>query len=438
MNRAMKYILILLAAVTLLCGCAMQTVDEMYALPRRSAEYQELQEAIDHAMNGLSYCAPLAGENQQTVQMADLDGDRVEEYLLFAAGSEEKPLQILVFGKTDDGFTLRETIESSGSGFELVEYANVDGRPGVELIIGRQVSDQVLRSVSVYSFAEGNAAQLMTANYSKFVSCDLDRDGLTELMVIVPGAGELDRAYAVLYRFSDGEMLRSTEVNLSETSEHIKRIMVGNLQDGIPAVYVASSVNESAIITDVFAVKDGKFSNVSLSNESGTSIQTLRNYYIYADDIDGDGVLEMPSLMSSESGSVDNSQYLIRWYSMDIGGGETNKMFTFHNLAGGWYLQLDESWARRVSVIQEGNSFAFDLWDESHSNTERIMTVYVLTGSEREAAATEEGKFLLFRGDEVIYAAFLDAAAYQYGIDQESAVSSFHLIYKDWKTGETE
>lgn len=440
MNRRMKLALILLAAAMLLGGCAMQTVDEMYCLPKRSAEYQELQNAIDQAMPGLEYCAPLSGENQQTVQMADLDGDGESEYLLFAKGSSEKPLQILVFGATEDGYALRETIESSGSAFELVEYVDIDGASGVELVVGRQVSDQVLRSVSVYSFAGGNAAQLMTANYSKFVSCDLDGNNLTELMVIAPGSTEEDRAVAVLYSFSKGQMIRSTEVNLSETNEHIKRIMVGNLQDQVPAVYVASSVNESAIITDIFAIKEGKFSNVSLSNESGTSVQTLRNYYIYADDIDNDGVLELPSLMTMETNarSMVDSQYLIRWFAMDIGGGETDKMYTFHNLAGGWYLQLEKEWAQRVFVHQDGNIYEFNLWDESYSQKEKIMTVFVLTGSERESAAVEDGRFLLFRGDEVVYAALLEANAANYGISQESLSSNFHLIYKDWKTGETE
>ena len=438
MNRRIKYVMILLAAVLLLTGCGMRTVDQMYAVPKRSAEYQDLQRAIDQAMSGLEYCAPLSGENQQTVQMADLDGDGQEEYLLFASGSSEKPLQILVFGRTEEGYTLRETIESSGSGFELVEYVDIDGQPGQELVVGRQVSDQVLRSLSVYSFAGGNAAQLMTANYSKFVTCDLDTNGLTELVVIAPGATETDHAYGALYSFREGQMARSTEVNLSETDANIKRIMVGNLQDGVPAVYVASSVNESAIITDIFALRDGKFTNVSLSNESGTSIQTLRNYYIYADDIDNDGILELPSMMADENSTDDTGRYLVRWYAMDLSGAETDKMFTFHNLEGGWYLQLDEDLARSLHVTREGHRYVFSLLDEAGAESETIMTVYVLTGSKREDAATEEGKFIIFRGDEVIYAAFLEGAALDLGMDQESVVNSFHLIYKDWKTGETE
>ena len=436
MGRKVKILFLILAAVMLLGGCAMKTVDELYSPPKRSAEYEDLQRAIDRAMPGLEYCAPLSGENQQTVQTADLDGDGAAEYLLFAKGSAEKPLQILIFSRTDDGFGLKEVLESKGSAFELVEYVNMDGKPGMELVVGRQVSDQILRSVSVYSFADGNAAQLMTANYSKFVTCDLNMDSLSELMVITPGASESDHAAAMLFSWEEDEMVRSREADLSESADHIKRIMTGNLHEGIPAVYIASSVEEKAIITDIFALRSGQFANISLSNESGTSIQTLRNYYVYADDIDSDGVLELPSLM--EMVYSNTQQYLIRWFAMDLRGREVDKMYTFHNFASGWYLQLDEAWAHRVSVVQDGNSYVFSLWDEDFEETEKIMTVYVLTGSEREKAAAEKGWFLLHRGDEVIYAAQLETAAESLGITQEIAVSRFHLIYQDWKTGETQ
>ena len=47
-----------LGIVLLLSGCAMRTVEEMYALPRRSQEYAQLQTAIDSAMYGLTFSAP--------------------------------------------------------------------------------------------------------------------------------------------------------------------------------------------------------------------------------------------------------------------------------------------------------------------------------------------------------------------------------------------
>lgn len=56
---------LLILASLLLTGCALQTVDEMYALPKRSKEYDSLQSAIDSAMYGLSYSAPVSGKTSR-------------------------------------------------------------------------------------------------------------------------------------------------------------------------------------------------------------------------------------------------------------------------------------------------------------------------------------------------------------------------------------
>ena len=297
-KRILLFPLLILASL-LLTGCALQTVDEMYALPKRSKEYDSLQSAIDSAMYGLSYSAPVSGENQQTVQMADLDGDGVEEYIVFAQGNSANPLQVLIFRQEEDGTCrLMEVIQSNGSAFEQVEYVQMDNAPGYELVVGRQLSDQVLRSVSVYSFSSGSAEQLMMVGYSKFITCDLNDDGCSELMVILPGESETGTGSAVLYRMQDGNIERSVEVNVSEDATHIRRITVGRLLGGTPAVFVASAVNNSAIVTDVFAWRNDRFSNISYSRDLDTSVQTLRNYYVYAEDIDGDGASDLFETLS--------------------------------------------------------------------------------------------------------------------------------------------
>ena len=134
MNRRITLMALLLTAVLLFGGCALQTVDKMYSLPKRSEEYNDLQSSIDAAMAGLEYSAPLSGENQQTVQMADLDGDGVDEYLLFAKASSDKPMEILIFSRAGESCQLKEIIESRGSAFELVEYVEMDDQAGVELV----------------------------------------------------------------------------------------------------------------------------------------------------------------------------------------------------------------------------------------------------------------------------------------------------------------
>lgn len=440
MNRKWNIFILALCAALLFNGCAFRTVNEMYCLPKRSEDYSQLQAAIDTAMAGMEYAAPISGENQQTVQMADLNGDGEDEFILFARDNTEKPLHVLIFSKDDENFRVSAVIDSRGASFERVEYVNIDDQPGLEMVVGRQVSDQVLRALSVYSFSGGEPKQLMSANYQRFITCDLDTDGDTELMLIQPGQLETDRGVAVLYSFESGEMARSLETELSQTAESVKRIMVSKLQNGAPAVYVASSLDENAIITDIFAMKYGKFRNISLSSESGTSVQTMRNYYVYADDVDNDGVLELPDLITmhplSESRSVSH-EHLIRWYSMDVYGKETDKRYTFHNFVGGWYLELDSRLAQRVSVVQKDGVYKFYVWDEAFENASLVFNVYTLTGNDREEKAKENDGFVLYRTDSVIYSARLEDSAALYDIKQEDLTPYFSLIRQDWKTGET-
>lgn len=441
--RFKKIIAMLLLASMLLTGCAMRTVEELYQPPRRSEEYNNLQSAIDGVMADLEYSAPISGENQQTVQMADLNGDGSSEYLLFAKGTDEKPLKILIFQKNGEQFQLKHTIESSGYAFEQVEYVRMDGIDGCELVVGRQVSDQVLRSVSVYTFTGDGHETMMSASYSKFLTCDLDSDGRSELMVLHPGQVDSDNGVAELYSCGESGMERSTEVNLSGPVDKLKRIMVSKLDGGVPAVYVASAVEETAIITDVFALVDGKFSNVSFSNESGTSVQTLRNYYVYANDIDRDGIIELPSLITMRTAREvsQQKQYLIRWYAMNIRGEEVDKQYTYHNYAGGWYLRLDEAWADRVwveqSSLSDGQQYAFYVWDKQYKNSDHLLTIYALTGEDREEAALENNRFVLYRTEGTVYAANLEGASASCGLNQQMVADCFSMIRMDWKTGET-
>ena len=439
----MKKRILLLCALLftlLLTGCAMRTVEEMYALPKRSEEYKELQAAIDTAMYGMTFSSPQSGENQQTVQMADLNGDGLDEYLVFAKGATEKPLQVLVFQQDESGkCRTLDTIGFNGQAFEQVEYVDFDDRPGKELIVGFQVSDQVLRSVAVFTFRNGSAELLLMNGYSKMLPCNLS-GGRSELMVLRPGEEENERGMAVLYSYRDGQIVRSVETELSEHPSRIRRITTGKLQDDVPAVFVTSSSGDNTIVTDIFAVKDGEFTNVSFSTEADTSIGTLLNYYVYAEDIDADGILELPGLITMKpvgSWREDEQKFLLRWYSLDSEGWELDKMYTFHNYLGGWYLQLDGAWASRLTVEQEHGCYSFYVWDESYQMATPLFTLYVFTSVDRDELASQNGRFPLYRSEGVAYAAQLDIAAPEYDITEKSLQDSFHLIRQDWQTGET-
>lgn len=432
-----KYIILALfaAVALLLTGCAMRTVEDMYALPKRSEKYSQLQSAIDAAMAGLDYCAPISGENQQTVQTADLDGDGVDEYLVFASGSWEKPLQVLIFQQKDDGsYALMDIIESNGASFEQVEYASFDEKPGMEIIIGCQVSDQVLRSVSVYSLEGDHIQQLLLVGYSRFLTCDFDEDGSYELMVLRPGEMETNPGVSVVYASHNGQITRSSEAELSVSSSQIRRIQRGKLLDGENAVFVSSTAEESRILTDILTIDGNHLSNLVLSGIGDSTVDTLRNSYIYPQDIEGDGIVEIPAQLAILPVSVwknDEDQSLLRWFALDSQGREMDKLHTFHNFLEGWYLSLNSEWARRVSVIRGEDVFSFYMWNDDFSEAVPVFTIYTFTGSNRGEQAVADGRFLLHSGESAAYAAKLEERAHEYDITREYLTESFRLIRQD-------
>ena len=439
-KKWIKCFLSVALSALMFAGCSIQTVDQMYQLPKRSADYSNLQWVMDRAMTGLSFSAPLVGDNQQSVQMADLDGDAEQEYLVLAKGNAEQPLRILVFDRTEDVFVHTDTIKSNGAAFDQIEYIQMDDKPGVEVVVGRRVSDQVVRAISVYTFSGGQAQQLVSANYRKYVTADLNDDGCMDLLVLRPGQSDTDSGIAELYRMNDGVVERANEAAMSCPTDHMKRILVGKLQDKKTAVYVACSIEDTSLVTDIFTQTGDRLVNVSLSGEAGNSMQTLRNHYVYADDMDDDGVVELPKIVKTvpiESGLEASRRDLILWYAMDSNSNMTNKRFTYYDSVGGWYLELDEKLAPMMTVHGTGNAIEFYLWNEDYSETQKLMTIHILTGQNRDEQSTINGRFVLMRTDTVTYAASLDAAAVDYTITQDNLIRSFYLIQQDWNTGET-
>lgn len=427
-----KWLILLgVLACLLLSGCAMKTVDEMYCLPRRSEAYQELQRVLDAELQNMEYCAPLSGMNQQPVQAADVDGDGVSEFLVFAKASGERPLRILVIERQDQTFTLTDTLQFSGTAFDQVEYMAMDDRSGVELVVGIQLSNQLLRSVSAYTFTDGKGEKLLDVNYTNFLAVDLDRDNRGELFVLYPGQTEESPGFVALYEVEKGVVERSLEVKLSAPVSRLQRVITGELAGGEAAVFVASALEDTVLVTDVYAMRGGVLTNISLSKDSGTSVSTIRNHFVYAQDIDGDGQLELPALIPMKTMSERNTQSedLIRWYSLTITGEEVDKLYTYHNFVNGWYLVLDSTWAQQVTVTQDSTSYSFYLWDLAKENAIRVLEVEMLYTQDEISEAMENGSILLYQGESSAYVGTLTSDAAQFGLTQEWLRGSFHLIY---------
>lgn len=426
-----------------LSGCLLKSADELYALPRQSDAYYDLQTEIEKVVTGtVTYCAPTDGENRQPLQMQDLDGDGSNEAIVFARDIGEKPLKIFIFDRDGEGYRLVSTIEGDGTSFGSVLYAQMDGSPGQEIVVGRSISDQVQKSISVYTFQGNSTVELMSANYSVYTTADLDADGRADLFLI-RFETEAQTAAVELYRYSEGVMIRDPELSLSNGVTNVKRIVSGYTDTDVPAVFVAGTLDENLIVTDVFALQDGVFQNIAASGDAAGGL-TVRNYNVYGTDIDGDGLIELPEVrtLPDLKDAGDTTAFrLIRWYNLGLDGTKKEKLLTYHDYSYGFNLVLNSQWDGRVTIslddsVEEGTAYTFHWWNGTNLPQEELFTIYVLTGDHRQTLAEADGRFPLGDRNEVTVAASLAEGGINAGLTEEELKNSFYFIHMDWNSGE--
>ena len=439
MKRMILFALMAILLVSL-SGCFMEPAENLYEIPKQSSDYYELQSAIEKAMPaGASYCPPTSGDNQQAVQFADLDGDEKDEAIVYLKTTGSTPLSVCVFGKREGKYALIAKVDFAGSSFDHVEYVQIDGAAGNELVVGRQISDQVAQTLGVYALRGDTMQELMTANYSEFITTDLDTDGNRDLVLLCADTDQ--HGVAEYYHWKDDQLLREREAGMTTAVSAVRRIITGKMCESVPAVFVASEFGEGTIVTDIFGLRDGSFANLALSDENATGVKTVRDYYVYSNDIDSDGLIELPRLIAMQELAGDETsknRSLICWYNLYPDGTERVKCLTYHNYSTGWYLEIPQRWktsfaVSRAAVYGTTLGYRFLLADENGAT--ELFSLTAVSGDDA-AQMLQEGVWqkLTEKGDMVYLCAISDPTRLNF----ETLRSMFHFIRVDWKTGETE
>lgn len=428
---------VLLAMTLLLGGCFLEPAESLYAVPKQSENFYDLQSAIERAIGeDVSYSPPTEGENQQAVQLIDLDGDGEDEAIVFWKSASDTPLTLTVFDKQDTRFVPIARAVGAGNAFDRVLYAELDDRSGNEIIIGRQLGEGVAQCLNVYALRDGTLVDLLNTNYTEFMTVDLNGSGRLDLFLLHQD-GDAQLGVAEYYHWKNDTLAREREASMSVGVSAVKRIITGKMTGDTAAVFVASLNGEGNIVTDVFGFRDGEFANLMLLSEQA-GVRPVRDYYVYCCDIDGDGVIELPRLtqmQSIESEKNSQEQFLIEWYELLPNEGEESKLLTYHNYSGGWYLNIPWRWRDSLAVTQTGVLDSVPTWCfylVGEGETQELFSLAAVTGERAMHLLTQANWQTLTQKGDTAYLALPGN-----GVTMNSVREMFRLIRVDWKTGET-
>jgi len=382
------------------------SLNDIMKAPQLPLEYVHLQEKIDELIdNKTSYSPPQNGENRYSVQLIDMNSDGVEEAVTFLKTSQT--LKICLFNKQGEEYELRHTVDGDGDAFDEVCYVDLDADGNRELIVGRQFVNGSVCEISVYDVKSGEPVEVLSDVYSSFVVFDIDDDGMKELILI-----KSDKSvYA--YKYRNGQFVKDSECQLSAAVSKVYSVKMGYITNMVPVLMIDGVSKDGGYTTDVIACRYGKMANIFSISKSGN---------IYADDINGDGILEIPDTLNMWSNDgVGDGCYIVSWYSLTLSGRISCIETTYHNCYENWYLKLFGSLKEDVEIKydEEINKTEFILDDEV------VLTVdAVKIGSVYEDTGIKLGSWI----DYAFYAKLSD------NISENNVKSNFNIIMDEWQS----
>ena len=422
-------------------GCSFRLVaspDDLYTLPDLPTEYAALGSSIQQLLSsGMEYAAPVSGSHTQNVQLMDLNSDGEQEAVVFLRHpAEEQPLRIHIFAAGVNGYEQTAVIYGSGSSIYSFNARDLDGDGTQELLVGWETGME-MRALTAYSIRGGELRELVRTGYAKYAVADLDQDSAAELVVF--RTDEQGGGIADLYVWKAG-LEKASTVQLSITIAELQAgsVVTGMLRDGAAALFVCG-VRDDVLAADMLHMTGGLLENAVSSPITGMTTEMFRYRGLTAEDIDGDGITEIPAVVMLNA--AENSEYYrVDWYSYDSNGLRQAEVSTYHNTADGWYLELPQVWLGKFMVSRERtdtgeSTLTFFRKEES---TVPFLRICAISGSGREQKAARGNRLILSRQTDVIYTVELLPAnnGWDGSVTEDQLRGSFRLIERKWAVGD--
>ena len=440
MKRLLTGLLALGVSLVCLSGCMFGSVEEMYALPKSSQAYLDLQSKINAEKGAAEFISPLSGENRQTIQLVDVDGDGAQEAVtFFRDAASDKPLKILIFRQDDRGdYQVSARIEGVGAEIESIAYLDLDEQPGKELLVGWQASASVHTLVG-YALSQGQSLEILRSGYSRYIASDLDGDGREEVILAQTESGGASHLRLEYYDGQQGSMELLNTVPLSEGVTDISSWTAGQLEGQVPALFVTSYLEEDLLVTDVFTADPEGLKNISADKTARRSESTYRYAAgVRPEDRNGDGLTEVPvgvPVAAYGESTVDQFWWL-NWMRYRPDGSGERVMTTYQSPDGSWYLEIPDQWTGRFAMTRQENA-AEGVRSVTFARLEGeepvpFLTIRSLVGGDRAEHAKETGQFILCADNTTVYTAQLLDSGWDCGLNEQELSLRFHVGNEPW------
>ncbi len=447
---------VIIALFVSLSGCSFRfsSFDNLLRPPKLSGKYQGLQDSFEKLVDKeYNLSTPENGLYRSAFIVNDFDSDKDEEAIVFYI-EKKKPdvVKIYYFEFKNDSWVPVNSYDGLGSSVDEVKLADLNQDGKSEIIIGWNLySSKTNKVFAVYDISAGDLKLISSFPYSYLDIIDVNGDGINDVFTM-----NVDSSSSDVYTSSATAYTFDSKTNSLQTLSSVKTD--GNIStysdikfekvDDLRLIYVEAFKGDNDMITEVIYWNDDKNMLVAplfdVSTQS-TSL-TLHHSKLLSQDIDSDGLIEIPiSVDMPGSSVVDNSSnalllssssdntttptkslYYTEWAKF-----RNNKLravqYSIVDEDGGYILNIPSSWVGRITVLGNDGQWDFYHWDSSEEKLGKLLfSIYYYDKNDEETNAKYSKSKLLTSYGSTTYVYSITQDGTDFGVKDETLTDNFN------------
>ncbi len=393
----------LLACVFLFSSCSLtgsgQNVEELLSPPKITQMQAEVVQALEEKEGGsIQLKAPSNGEYVFPISMEDLDGDGVQEVIVFyVAPQKGANVRIAVLQSTENGYVAVGEEEGVSAEIEQFTLASFYKSGGKQLVVGYQNPSLNEYYMVIYNCldADGNIhlTKVHEQAYSTFVVCDMTQDGVEDLLIsVTPKSNTTDGIVLSLVSASEGTLKTVTEYEMNNKLRKCNNMLqsIGPNRENIVVMDCDRGVvSSSGMASTAVYYENGSLKEYELlGDEDFVSATTRSTNVLLSMDLDEDGAIEVPVVAGPFTGAPNENRFLaVEWYDVFYSMEEPD-CFGLADIEFGYFLKLPN--ALRETVYIEYNEESRNYFVKNIETGELVFDIVLLTKSENFTGSEQD------------------------------------------------
>ena len=412
-----RIFLILIAAVLLfaLSGCEMVSFDvsELMSPPKATGEKAEIQKLIDKEA-GADYTLkyPQNGNFRSAITTMDFDSDSVDEAIAFyLPAGEAQTIHLLIMDRIDGEWMVIGNHTSKSTMVDRLQFADLDGDGTREIAVGWSTYNSLVNDLSVYLVNSDNTStEILSENkYSDFLCADFTNCGKDELLLLSLYTPERP-ASAVLVALNDtkNSLYAVTETPIDADVTSFAKLQTGNVFEGQFGAVLDGITSSGAYNTQILYYSEifAQLQRMAFTEDTPSN-QAVRNYALLSQDIDNDGVIEIPNTFKM---NIDPTQTdavpaaLIYWCEYSSLGYLCTDEIQAASLVYGCRFSIPDKWQNYTANVNYSNGeITFYEWKEDDTQGEALLVIKMFTHEQFNDGTSAKGYTELAKNDSYVY-----------------------------------